>query len=48
MASCICDGGAYEVNDNPFIVNDECEIHGEPEQFHCYLCGRIGDSRCRS
>lgn len=42
MANCICDGGAYEVKANPFIVNEDCQIHSAPNPLDCYLCGREG------
>lgn len=25
---CYCDGGSYEIQEHPFLVNDKCPIHG--------------------
>lgn len=25
---CLCDGGAYEVKEHPFLVHPDCPIHG--------------------
>lgn len=36
---CLCDGGSYEVKAHPFIVNPDCQIHGDYDDMHLQVRG---------